>query len=55
MGTNNLTYQDVVTIDLGALITAAKDWDDMAQTLDDLGGLYGAKVHSERRLLDWRQ
>ncbi|MFE8949063.1 hypothetical protein [Streptomyces sp. NPDC007856] len=46
MGTNNLTYQDVVTIDLSALITAVKDWDDMAHTFDDLGRLYGAKVES---------
>ncbi|MEU6220922.1 hypothetical protein ABZ845_25965 [Streptomyces sp. NPDC047022] len=46
MGTGNPTYQDVVTIDLDALITAAKDWDDMAHTFDDLGRLYGAKVES---------
>ncbi|MEU2717878.1 hypothetical protein [Streptomyces sp. NPDC007205] len=46
MGTGNLTYQDVVTVDLNVLITAAKDWDDMARTFDDLGGLYGAKVES---------
>ncbi|OIK05063.1 hypothetical protein [Streptomyces monashensis] len=46
MGAGNPTYQDVVTIDLGVLITAAKDWDDMAHTFDDLGRLYGTKVES---------
>ncbi|MFH9964914.1 hypothetical protein ACH4PR_26555 [Streptomyces mirabilis] len=46
MGTGKLTYQDVVTINLGVLITAAKDWDDMAGGFDDLGRLYGLKVES---------
>lgn len=46
MGTGKLTYQDVVTINLGVLTTAAKDWDDMAGGFDDLGRLYGMKVES---------
>ncbi|MFC5197798.1 hypothetical protein [Streptomyces kaempferi] len=46
MATGKLTYQDVVTINLRVLITAAKDWDDMAGGFDDLGRLYGAKVES---------
>lgn len=39
-----LTYQDVVTIGLGFLTTAAKDWDDMAGGFGELESLYAAKV-----------
>ncbi|MFI1365746.1 hypothetical protein [Streptomyces griseochromogenes] len=46
MGAGKLTYQDVVTADLGALITAAQDWDEMAGGFDDLGTLYGAQVEA---------
>ncbi|GAA2639873.1 hypothetical protein [Streptomyces vastus] len=41
-----LTYQDVVTIRIGVLGTAAKDWDDMADGFEDLETLYAAKVES---------
>ncbi|QUW78222.1 hypothetical protein SMIR_02910 [Streptomyces mirabilis] len=41
-----LTYQDVVTIKLGVLTTAATDWDDMADGFKDLETLYAAKVES---------
>ncbi|WP_149825621.1 hypothetical protein [Streptomyces tailanensis] len=39
-----LTYQDVITIRIGVLRTAAKDWDDMAGAFEDLESLYAAKV-----------
>ncbi|WP_338897814.1 DUF6571 family protein [Streptomyces sp. TG1A-60] len=39
-----LTYQDVVTIRIGFLTTAAKDWDDMAGGFEELESLYAAKV-----------
>ncbi|WP_180685393.1 hypothetical protein [Streptomyces gossypiisoli] len=41
-----LTYQDVVTVKLGVLLTAAKDWDDMASGFEDLEALYAAKVEA---------
>ncbi|MEU4931073.1 hypothetical protein AB0G54_31990 [Streptomyces yokosukanensis] len=41
-----LSYQDVVTIKLGALTTAATDWEDMAGGFEDLETLYAAKVES---------
>ncbi|MFE3634338.1 hypothetical protein [Streptomyces sp. NPDC059168] len=41
-----LSYQDVVTIKLGVLTTAATDWEDMAGGFEDLESLYAAKVES---------
>ncbi|MGW4561400.1 hypothetical protein ACWEN3_02990 [Streptomyces sp. NPDC004561] len=41
-----LSYQDVVTIKLGTLTTAATDWDDMARGFEGLEVLYAAKVES---------
>ncbi|MES4887189.1 hypothetical protein [Streptomyces sp. NPDC096012] len=41
-----LSYQDVVTIKLGVLTTAATDWEDMAGGFEDLEALYAAKVES---------
>ncbi|MCC9708305.1 hypothetical protein E4N62_25405 [Streptomyces sp. MNU76] len=39
-----LTYQDVITVRINVLRTAAKDWDDMAGAFDELESLYAAKV-----------
>ncbi|NEB82428.1 hypothetical protein G3I40_45555 [Streptomyces sp. SID14478] len=39
-----LTYQDVTTINLGALTTVATAWDDMADDLKDVEGVYNSKV-----------
>ncbi|MFF7603422.1 hypothetical protein [Streptomyces mirabilis] len=41
-----LSYQDVVTIKLGALTTAATDWDDMAGGFEELETLYKGKVEA---------
>ncbi|MFI8357708.1 hypothetical protein [Streptomyces cyaneofuscatus] len=39
-----LTYQDVVTVRLGPLTTAAAAWDGMADGFRDLGEVYGTHV-----------
>ncbi|MFE4450037.1 hypothetical protein [Streptomyces sp. NPDC056796] len=39
-----LTYQDVVTVRLGPLTTAATSWDRMADGFEDLGEVYGSQV-----------
>ncbi|MBO1334127.1 hypothetical protein [Streptomyces sp. VRA16 Mangrove soil] len=39
-----LTYQDVTTINIGALTTTATAWDDMADGLKDVEGVYNSKV-----------
>ncbi|WP_406103892.1 hypothetical protein OG698_17275 [Streptomyces sp. NBC_01003] len=39
-----LTYQDVMTIKLGALTNAATAWDHMAEDLGKMEGVYNAKV-----------
>ncbi|WP_455770728.1 PPE domain-containing protein [Streptomyces cyaneofuscatus] len=39
-----LTYQDVVTVRLGPLTTAAAAWDRMADGFRDLGEVYGTHV-----------
>ncbi|MEU0119916.1 hypothetical protein ABZ137_41275 [Streptomyces bobili] len=41
-----LSYQDVVTIRLGFLTTAATEWDNMAGGFEDLEALYKGKVES---------
>ncbi|QHA07815.1 hypothetical protein GQF42_34990 [Streptomyces broussonetiae] len=41
-----LSYQDVVTVKLGTLMTAATDWEDMAGGFEELETLYAAKVES---------
>ncbi|MEU1402835.1 hypothetical protein ABZ471_10800 [Streptomyces sp. NPDC005728] len=41
-----LSYQDLVTIKLGTLTTAAADWEAMAGGFEDLEALYAAKVES---------
>ncbi|WP_432058048.1 hypothetical protein [Streptomyces sp. bgisy022] len=41
-----LTYQDVITIRLGPLTTAARSWIKMADGFDDLGEAYGSSVQA---------
>ncbi|GFH37235.1 hypothetical protein [Streptomyces pacificus] len=41
-----LTYQDVITVNLRPLVTAAKDWDGVADGFDELATLYRSKVES---------
>ena len=41
-----LTYQDVVTIRLTPLTTAAASWDEMADGFEDLGEAYGGSVQA---------
>lgn len=41
-----LTYQDVVTVKVDALSTAAGMWDEMASGFDDLEDVYKATVQS---------
>ncbi|MFG2114808.1 hypothetical protein ACGFRB_19575 [Streptomyces sp. NPDC048718] len=48
-----LTYQDVVTIRLGPLTTAATSWDEMAQGFDELGAAYGRSVQSVTTDGEW--
>ncbi|WP_247694488.1 hypothetical protein [Streptomyces sp. B93] len=48
-----LTYQDVVTVRIGVLTTAATHWDDMAKGFEDLETLYAAQVLSVARKGRW--
>jgi len=41
-----LTYQDVITVRMGALTTAATAWDQMADGFEEMETLYKAKVQS---------
>ncbi|MET9919844.1 DUF6571 family protein [Streptomyces sp. NPDC006435] len=41
-----LTYQDVITIRLSPLTTAAASWDQMADGFEDLGEAYGGSVQT---------
>ncbi|MET9148390.1 hypothetical protein [Streptomyces sp. NPDC004042] len=48
-----LSYQDVVTINLGTLTTAATDWDEMAGGFEELERLYAAQVESVATDGEW--
>ncbi|MEU5435607.1 hypothetical protein AB0G73_19815 [Streptomyces sp. NPDC020719] len=48
-----LTYQDVVTIRLGALIEAAAGWDAMADGFKDLEALYAFSVEGVAHRSSW--
>ncbi|MGW1190488.1 hypothetical protein [Streptomyces sp. NPDC002559] len=48
-----LTYQDVITIRLSPLTTAAVSWDRMADGFEDLGEAYGGSVQAVASNGEW--
>ncbi|TLQ43973.1 PPE domain-containing protein [Streptomyces marianii] len=48
-----LTYQDVITIRLTPLTTAAVSWDQMADGFEDLGEAYGSSVQAVASDGEW--
>ncbi|MDH2387811.1 hypothetical protein QCN29_03205 [Streptomyces sp. HNM0663] len=48
-----LTYQDVVTVDLSRLTTAAVDWDRMADAFKELERVYKSAVESSANEGEW--